>query len=116
MAITTVLFISISKRFISFKRSFRNLVKELGSITASSGAISRKYLNDISYFERSTTSMSDTSKMDFNNKYLNIRIGLIALRPLSRQYLSSNSLQMKEKSINSLIFRKRLSFGTTILY
>lgn len=55
-------------------------------------AISRKYLKDISYLERSTISISDKSKIDFNNKYLNIRIGLIALRPLSRQYLSNNSL------------------------
>jgi len=78
--------------YISFKRSFLNLVKELDSITASSGAILRKYLNDISYFERSTTLASDKSKIDFNNNYLNIRIGLMALRPLSRQYLSISSL------------------------
>ena len=35
----TVLAISISKRFISFKRSFRNFVNELGFITSSSGHI-----------------------------------------------------------------------------
>ena len=45
----TVLAISISKRFISFKRNFRNFVNELGFITSSSGAMSKKYLKDISY-------------------------------------------------------------------
>jgi len=32
-------------------------------------AISKKYLKDMSYFDRSTISTSDTSKMDFNIKY-----------------------------------------------
>ena len=48
-----------SKRFISFKRSLRNLVNELGFMSSSSGDMSRKYLKDISYLERSTTSTSD---------------------------------------------------------
>ena len=46
-AISTVLFINISKIFISLSLSLRNLVRELSSITFSSGAIPRKYLNDI---------------------------------------------------------------------
>ena len=61
IAIVTVLEISISKRFISFNRNLRNLVNELGLMTLSSGAISQKYLKDISYLERSTTSTSDKS-------------------------------------------------------
>lgn len=56
IAISTVLEISIS-----FNRSLRNFINELGLITVSSGAISRKNLKDISYLERSTTSMSDKS-------------------------------------------------------
>ena len=90
-AISTVLFINISKIFISLSLSLRNLVRELGSITFSSGAIPRKYLNDISYFERSTISTSDKSNMDFNKRYLNIRIGSIAFLPLLVQYLSKSS-------------------------
>jgi hypothetical protein len=39
----------------------RNFVNELGFITSSSGAMSKKYLKDISYLERSTTSTSDKS-------------------------------------------------------
>src|SRR5699024_4147626 len=90
-AISTVLEMSKSNKLQSFRRSCLNFVNELGSITSSSGAISKKYLNDISYFERSTTSTSDKSKIDFNNKYLNIRIGHIALRLLSRQYFDFSS-------------------------
>src|SRR5699024_1466556 len=81
MAISTVLLINISNRFTSFNRNLRNLVNELGSITDSSGAMSRKNLNDISYLERSTISTSDKSKMVLRSKYLNIRIGSIAFRP-----------------------------------
>ena len=53
--------------------------------------IYRKYLNDISYFERSTISTSDKSNIDFNKRYLNIRIGSIAFLPLLIQYLSKSS-------------------------
>jgi hypothetical protein len=60
-AIRTVFAISMSNKFISFRRSLRNFVRELGLMTASSGAMSRKYLKDISYLERSTTSISDKS-------------------------------------------------------
>ena len=45
---------------VSFKRSFLNFVNELALITSSSGFISKKYLKDISYPERSTTSTSET--------------------------------------------------------
>ena len=44
----TVFPMSRSKRFKSFSRSLRNLVKELESMTESSGAMSKKYLNDMS--------------------------------------------------------------------
>src|SRR5690349_9079929 len=101
--ISTVLLINMSNNPTSFKRSLRNFVKELELITDSSGAISRKYLKDISYFDRSTTSTSDKSKIDFSNKYLNIRIGGTALRPLSRQYLFFNSSKTNVKSTNSFI-------------
>src|SRR5690606_25237167 len=52
-AIDTVLLINRFKRSMSFNRSLRNLVSELELITSSSGVISRKYLKDISYLERS---------------------------------------------------------------
>jgi hypothetical protein len=48
-------------------------------MTPSSGAMSKKYLKDMAYFDRSTTSTADTSKIDFYNKYLNIRMGGTAL-------------------------------------
>src|SRR3954469_8299475 len=83
MAISTVLLISMSKRFTSIKRSFRNLVNELGLITGSSGAILRKYLKDMSYLERSTISTSERSNIVLRNKYLNMRIGSIEFRPFS---------------------------------
>ena len=51
-----------------------------------------------------------------SSQYLNIRTGLSAIRPLVVQYLFNNSSQMKEKSIKSLIFIKRLSFGTIKSY
>ena len=60
IAIVTVLLISRFKRSLSFSRSFLNFVNELESITPSSDDISRKYLKDISYCERSTTSTSET--------------------------------------------------------
>jgi len=52
---------------------------------------------------RSTMSTSDTSKIALNNKYLNIRIGGIALRPLSKQYFVLSSSRINEKSTSSLI-------------
>src|SRR5690625_1401015 len=70
IAISTVLEINKSIKLLSFSRSRRNFVKELGFMTSSSGAMSKKYLKDISYLERSTTSTSDKLKIDFNNKYL----------------------------------------------
>jgi hypothetical protein len=85
IAISTVLLTSMSSRFRSFNRSFRNLVNELASITGSSGAIPRKYLKDISYLDRSTISTSDNSHIALSSKYLNIRIGSIAFLPLSKQ-------------------------------
>src|SRR5690606_15103437 len=90
-AIDTVLLINRFNRSISFKRSLRNLVSELELITSSSGAISRKYLKDMSYLERSTTSTSDTVSIVFKRRYLNILIGLSALRPLVWQYLVNSS-------------------------
>src|SRR5690606_39331569 len=59
MAMETVLLINRFNRSASFSRNLRNLVNELELMTASSGAISRKYLKDISYRERSTTSTSE---------------------------------------------------------
>src|SRR5699024_12407055 len=91
MAISTVLLINISNRFTSVNRKLRNLVNEVGSITDSSGARSRKNLNDISYLERSTISTSDKSKMLLRSKYLNIRIGSIACRQLVYHYISINT-------------------------
>src|SRR5674476_1376191 len=72
-------------------RSFLNLVSKLGFITSSSGVISKKYLKDMSKWERSTTSTSETSYIVLSNRYLNIRIGLSALRPLFEQYLFTSS-------------------------
>ena len=47
--------------------------------------IYKKYLKDISYLERSTTSTSDKSYIAFKTRYLNILIGDTAFLPLSRQ-------------------------------
>ena len=44
--IRTVFAAGMFNRLISFRRSLRNFVRELGLITLSSGAISRKYLKD----------------------------------------------------------------------
>ncbi|GIN86171.1 hypothetical protein J6TS2_25570 [Heyndrickxia sporothermodurans] len=62
--------------------------------------MSRKYLKDISYFDRSTTSTSDRSKMDFRSKYLNIHTGGIALRSLSDSiYPVAHLIQMKNRLV-----------------
>src|SRR5665647_3603434 len=82
MAMETVLPIRRFNKSVSFNRSFLNLVRELGFITSSSGVISKKYLKDMSKWERSTTSTSETSYIVFSNRYLNIRIELSGLRPL----------------------------------
>lgn len=74
--------------------------------------ISKKYLKDISYRGRSSTSISEMVNIVFKRRYLNIRTKLLAKRPLSGQYLSKILLYLKLKSINSLILRKRLSLGT----
>ena len=59
MAIVTVLPIKRFNKSVSLSRNFLNFVSELGFITPSSGVISKKYLNDISNLERSTTSTSE---------------------------------------------------------
>ena len=88
LAIFTVSPINKSNRLLSFKRNLRNFVNVLGSIiSVSSRAISRKYLYDKSYLDRSTTPISDIPSITFNNKYLNNNIGSIAFLPLSGQYL-----------------------------
>ena len=48
IAISTLLPMSRSRRFSSFRRCFLNLVRRLGWITSSSGDNPRKYLKDIS--------------------------------------------------------------------
>src|SRR5665647_701971 len=60
-------------------------------ITSSSGVISKKYLKDMSKWDRSTTSTSETSYMVLSNRYLNMRMGLSAMRPLFEQYLFTSS-------------------------
>ena len=61
IAMETVFEISISSKSISLSRSFLNLVSVLGLITPSSGDMPKKYLKDMSYMERSTTSTSEES-------------------------------------------------------
>jgi len=58
-AIDTVLPINRLNQSVSLKRSFVNFVNELEFMTSSLGAISKKYLQDISKQERSTTSTSE---------------------------------------------------------
>ncbi|MNL58629.1 hypothetical protein D3C87_1822800 [compost metagenome] len=91
IAIDTVLPISRFSKSVSLRRSLRNFVNELGLMTLSSGVMSKKYLKDISKRERSTTSTSETLYIVFRSKYLNIRTGLSAVRPLFAQYLFNNS-------------------------
>src|SRR5665648_64605 len=87
----TVLPIRRFNKSVSFNRNFLNLVSELGFITSSSGVIPKKYLKDMSKWERSTTSTSETSYIVLSNGYLNMRMGLSALRPLFEQYLFTSS-------------------------
>ena len=54
--------------------------------------------------------------MVFSRRYLNIRTGSSAVRPLSGQYLSFSSLYTKLKSIRPFILRRRWSFGMSISY
>ena len=54
--------------------------------------------------------------MTLRSRYLNMRMGDSAIRPLSGQYLSNSSWYTKEKSTSPLIRLRRLSCGTTMSY
>ena len=110
----TVFSISRSSMFPSRRRWRRNTDNEDGSIGISSGVMSRKYLKAKSVLTRLTKSLSERPVCTFRNRYLNMVIGLIALRPLSGQYLSFNSSYTNEKSTRSLIRRNISSTGISM--
>ena len=92
-------------------RSFRNFVSVLGFITSSVGAKSRKYLNDISYCDCSTTSTSERFVIHFKSRYLKSFTGDSAFLPFVGQYFLSSSSYINLKSTVSFICLNKLSLG-----
>ena len=114
MAIATLLDISRLSRSTSCRRCLRNLESNEESITSSSGLSPRKNLYDMSVYARFTRSSSEAGCMAFSIRYLNMRTGSSAERPIPTEYLVSSSLRTKEKSISSFMRRNMWSHGMSM--
>lgn len=83
LALSMVEPINMSIKSMSFIRWRRNTVKREEAITSSSGLRPKKYLYDISVYERATRSLPEAGFIVFSRSYLNRIIGSAALRPIS---------------------------------
>ena len=102
MAIATLLDISRLSRSTSCRRCLRNLESNEGSITSSSGLSPRKNLYDMSVYARFTKSSSEAGCMAFNIRYLNMRTGSSAERPMPTEYLSCRKRNLSLHSCDGI--------------